>query len=150
MAETGSTSDSILAASSVSAGPVGVAALTPQVPGHFVPTPVTPGVAIGLPLVDVPALVEPIGFDDPPAEIRPPEPTRRPARRRFLPPAPQPAANGYDERARDTRTRLPPAALPRLEIGPGDRPTGAPPRLSPPAENAALAGPPRQRWRRAL
>jgi len=79
MAETGSTGDSTLSTSGISAGPAGVAVPTPaRLPGHFVPTPVTPGVAIGLPIVEVPALVEPIGFDDPPAEIRPPEPTRRP------------------------------------------------------------------------
>lgn len=47
--------------------------------------------AAGLPLAEVAPLVEPIvvGFDDPPAEIRAPAASRRPVRRRFLPPVAQ-------------------------------------------------------------
>ena len=151
MAETGSTGDSTLSTGGISAGPAGVAVPAPaRLPGHFVPTPVTPGVAIGLPIVEVPALVEPIGFDDPPAEIRPPEPTRRPIRRRFLPPAPQPTANRYDEQARNIRTRLPPPAAAPLEIESAGWSTSAPPRLPPAVENATLAEPPWRRWLRPL
>src|SRR5579872_160462 len=67
-------------------------AVPPQtrVPAVLKLRPVQKGVSVGLPIIDVPPMVEPVGFDEPIAEIRLPDPSRRQVRRRFLPPPPPP------------------------------------------------------------
>ncbi len=124
--------------------------------------PAMPGAAVGLPAVELPPLVEPsvVGFDDaaeigPPAEIRPPAISRRPVRRRFLPPVAPPA----DDRdglpfAREARPRTPPRQLaPPLEAAePRGRQAGPREKLarSPRQSAAAAASPSSRRWRLVL
>jgi TPR repeat protein len=81
--------------------------------------------SMGLPLAEVPPLIEPItiGFDDPPAEIRPRLANRRPVRRRFLPPVSPPA--GQRDRlplVRTARPPMPPRQLAALAFAPTDLP----------------------------
>jgi hypothetical protein len=117
--------------------------------------PATPGVASGLPIIDVPLLVEPVGFDEPAAEIRPPAADRRPVRRRFLPPVAKPSADA-DEAAlplhnlRPSATRRAAAAPllrappspPGPSVEPGDRalrPSRRPDARSPARSGARLS-----------
>lgn len=97
--------------------------------------------AVGLPIDELPPLVEPIfiGFDDPPPEIRPPATSRRPVRRRFLPPVVQaPGEESSLPLMRDARSRVPPHQLPPPALPapdrPTDRPTGRPLRQEGPSD----------------
>src|SRR5712692_10533628 len=98
MAETHSAGDPALATNGAGIGSPDVVVSPPaRVAGGLILSPVTPGVATGLPIIDLPPLIEPIGSDDPPAEIRPPPTDRRPMRRRFLPPVSNPASGAQVE-----------------------------------------------------
>src|SRR5216684_1417763 len=98
MAEIHSAGDPALATNGAGIGPPVIVVSPPaRVPNLLILSPVMPGVATGLPIVDVPPLIEPIGFDDRPAEIYPPSADRRPMRRRFLPPVSNPASGAQVE-----------------------------------------------------
>lgn len=125
-----------------------------RVPAVLKLDPAPPGVSVGLPIIDVPPTVEPLGFDEPIAEIRLPDPARRPVRRRFLPPPPPPAANGHDRRAPDYRDgrhehqRVPHRdPLPAADYTPdrGERQVGAAKPSSSEAPRQSVWG-----WRRPL
>src|SRR5260370_6284917 len=98
MAEIHSAGDPALATNGAGIGPPDIVVSPPsRVPNSLVLSPAMPGVATGLPIVDVPPLVEPMGFDDAPAEIHPPPADRRPMRRRFLPPVSNPGSGAQVE-----------------------------------------------------
>jgi len=93
--------------------------------------PVMPGIATGVPVIDVPMLVEPVGFaepvgfSEPAAEIRPPAADRRPVRRRFLPPVVKLAGDASERalpmlEAKPAMPRRPP--LVPLLVEPAERP----------------------------
>src|SRR5712691_8216981 len=98
MAEIHSAGDPALATNGAGIAPPDIVVSPPaRVPNSLILSPVMPGVATGLPIVDVPPLIEPMGFDDPPAEVYPPPADRRPMRRRFLPPVSNPASGAQVE-----------------------------------------------------
>src|SRR5216683_2022809 len=116
MAEIHSAGDPALATNGAGIGPPVIVVSPPaRVPNSLILSPVMPGVATGLPIVDVPPLVEPMGFDDSPAEIHPPPADRRPMRRRFLPPVSNPASGAQVE-ALPMRAMRPRAATPAPRV----------------------------------
>ncbi len=129
--------------------PIGKRAEPVAPPRAALLSPVTPGVATGLPIIDVPMLVEPVGFTEPTAEIRPlaeirpPAVDRRPVRRRFLPPVAKPAGDASERalpmlEAKPEMPRrpplVPPLAVPAERPGPSGAAALPPPMAAAPAE----------------
>ncbi len=158
MADQPAAGNPILPTRGGAAGSHDVALIPPaRVPGEFIPRPAMPAAAAGQPIVDVPPLVEPIGFADTLADARPTAAGQRPVRRRFLPPvSPTPAFAAPDRSpAHDVRPRV--AARPQLvllpdpEVQPAILPESPQP-LGRPSPGAGAAAPPAnpRRWRQRV